>query len=294
MYPASSTGHNLLLGAPKSDRKLKAKLDRLVDTVDRAKLLSQDPIELVRPYADQEDQEVAAFLVSMLAYGRVASIKAKAAIALETLGAHPAQALKRKQHRKLKGFVYRFQRGDDLPRFLEAIRRLRKKHGSLGALFLKGDQEEPNYVAAMGRFIGAFYEVLEGPSSPGLRFLLPDPRRGGAAKRVCLFLRWVCRKDDGLDLGTWAQLGASPAKLVMPLDTHIHRISRYIGLTDRATADMKTSLEITEALAGFCPEDPLRYDMAICHLGIGGDCPKARDEVLCAGCPIQSICRLGG
>ncbi|MEO1335428.1 MAG: DUF2400 family protein, partial [Myxococcota bacterium] len=97
------------------------------------------------------------------------------------------------------------------------------------------------------------------------------------------------------DLGTWRTLGADlePARLVMPLDTHIARIGRYLRLTARASNDLRTALEITDQLRVLAPSDPLVYDMALCHLGISGACPQRRDPEQCAGCGLRRVCKLG-
>jgi uncharacterized protein (TIGR02757 family) len=288
------SSHNLLVLAPrKSLPELKRALDRFVARADKPALVRGDPVELVRRYRDPEDQEVAGLLVAMMAYGRVASIKAKASRALGLLGEHPARAIAdKKRLRALSGFVHRFQSGDDLPRFLGAIARVRKRHGSLAAAFRAcTDGSEPHYIGAMERFTGELSRAIEGALSPGLRFLLPS----GGAKRICLYLRWMIRAPDGVDLGTFRVLapGTTPAKLVIPLDTHIERIGRYLGLTDRKSGGVRTAIEITSTLAELCPEDPLVYDLALCHLGISGRCPRKRDVTICADCPIRSVCRLG-
>jgi uncharacterized protein (TIGR02757 family) len=105
----------------------------------------------------------------------------------------------------------------------------------------------------------------------------------------------MIRAADGVDLGAFHRFepSLSAAKLIIPLDTHIERIGRYLGLTDRKTGGLKTAIEITVSLSRLCPEDPLVYDLVLCHLGISGRCPKKRDLELCADCGIRSVCRLG-
>ncbi|MEL7371117.1 MAG: DUF2400 family protein, partial [Myxococcota bacterium] len=138
-------------------RGLKAELDRMLRSVDRVALVANDPIELVRAYEDPNDQEVAGLLVAMLAYGRVASIKSKAKQALAALAPSPAQAVEDgRRLRRLNGFVYRFQKNDDVPRFLRAIGRVRKQYGSLGHAFAamtSSSTDAATYVDAMDRFV---------------------------------------------------------------------------------------------------------------------------------------------
>lgn len=289
--------NGLILGPGPSLDPLRRTLDGFLEGVDRPALAASDPVALVHPYSDPGDQEVAGLLVAMLAYGRVASIRDRAQAALSVLGPRPSQAIADPEARQtLAGFVYRFQKGQDLPRFLAALAHLRAEHGSLGAAFLAGDPGgSTDYAPAMGAFAGALRSAAGRRLSYGLRFLIPDAQKGGAAKRLCLYLRWMIRPKDGVDLGTWSALGLSvePSRLVIPLDTHIHRIGRYLGLTDRASPNLETAQEITRALARLAPTDPLRYDLALCHLGISGRCPKRRDPVKCEDCPIRAVCRLG-
>ncbi len=302
MYLANPRANNhsgdlLVLGAPRSDAELRRALDGFVAEADRAVLLRGDPVELVHRYRDPHDQEVAALLVAMMAYGRVASIRAKAGEALDALGERPARAVDRGRVGRLEGFVHRFQAGDDLARFLRGVGALRRRHGSLAEVFAAGlpAEDEPDYAGAMSAFVNRLRQAIGGAPSYGLRFLLPDTGGGGAAKRLCLFLRWMIRPADGLDLGTWATLrpGLAPARLLIPLDTHVARIGRYLGLTDRKAQDLVTARQITAALRRLRPEDPLYYDMALCHLGVSGRCPRRRNLALCGECPIRSVCRLG-
>jgi hypothetical protein len=148
----------------------------------------------------------------------------------------------------------------------------------------------------MDRFTLVLRGAAGGALSPGLRFLLPRSDGAGAAKRLCLYLRWMVRPRGAVDLGSWQALAPGrfdPARLIIPLDTHIGRIGRYIGLTDRASPGLSTARAITATLRRLRPADPLAYDMALCHLGISGSCPRRRDLVRCRGCPIRELCRLG-
>lgn len=286
------------LAGGRSDAVLRGVLDTFLSTVDPERLIQGDPIELVRRYGREADQEVVALLVACLAYGRVASIKAAASKLLSALGPSPSRAIEDPARRaRLSGFVYRFQRGEDVPRFLAAVAQLRARHGSLAAAFECGLRpEEPDYAGATDRFVLALRAAVEGPPTRGLLFLMPRADGAtGSAKRLFLFLRWMVR-EGVIDLGTWSRLrpGAfEPSKLLIPLDTHIGRIGRYIGLTDRESAGLETARDITRALRRLRPDDPLHYDMALCHLGISGACPSRRDPVHCRGCPIRGVCRLG-
>jgi uncharacterized protein (TIGR02757 family) len=135
-----------------------------------------------------------------------------------------------------------------------------------------------------------FYPKGELARRTAVRFFLPSPVDGSACKRMNLYLRWMVRPDDGVDCGVWK--GLAPRSLVIPLDTHIARISSYIGLTDRKSPGWAMALDITRQLRLLDAEDPLQYDFALCHLGIAGDCPRKRNPLKCAACPILPVCRL--
>jgi uncharacterized protein (TIGR02757 family) len=133
--------------------------------------------------------------------------------------------------------------------------------------------------------------LLRGRGTRGLRHLLPDAAGPGAAKRWNLYLRWMVRGPDGVDLGAWR--GVPRAALVIPLDTHVMRVSRCLGLTRRADASWRTAEEITASLRRVDPDDPVRFDFALCHLGMSGACPARRRTAACAACPLAGACRAG-
>jgi uncharacterized protein (TIGR02757 family) len=282
---------------------LKFHLDAFLADFPKERGVSNDPVQFVHRYDDPRDREVVAFIVSAFAYGNVKSILATAANALSFLGPMPAQALAafdpRKDGRRLRSFYHRFNTGRDLAVFFWMIRRLLEDHNSLEAAFLAGlspsDADTGNALthfsaAMLGTGFERFYPAGELRRRIGVRFLLPSPSDGSACKRMNLFLRWMVRPSDGVDSGIWSRV--RPNQLVIPLDTHIARISRYIGLTEMKSSGWPTALDITRSLRRLDGSDPLRYDFALCHLGIAGDCPRKRDLRKCFACPIRSICRL--
>ncbi|MGH7162910.1 MAG: DUF2400 family protein, partial [Planctomycetota bacterium] len=172
----------------------------------------------------------------------------------------------------------------DLARLLRRQRELRSRHGSLEELFLRGDTGD------LATALDAFCEALRGPRpTRGVRFLLPRPSDGSACKRPLLFLRWVARRDDGVDLGLWRRV--RPDRLIVPLDTHVHRIAYWLGLTARRSPSWRAALDVTQALRAYDPADPARYDFALAHLGILRDCPRRPVADKCAPCPLRPWCR---
>lgn len=234
--------------------------------------LEADPLGLVRAAPDREG---AALVASALAFGNVEGIRRSVARALAALDGDAAA---------LRGFRHRWISGNDVARLLRGLARARRRFGSLEDLFLAGDGGD------LGPALDAFLGALRGPRpTRGLRFLLPSPANGSACKRPLLFLRWVVRPDDGADLGLWTRVDAS--RLVVPLDTHVHRIAYCLGLTDRRTASWRTAVEVTRGLRAIDPGDPVRFDLALAHLGISKDCPKEPVAAKCARCPLRPHCR---
>jgi uncharacterized protein (TIGR02757 family) len=164
------------------------------------------------------------------------------------------------------GFVHRFTPAAEMAGLLSSIKNAIRKHGSMERLFILGLEARDETVLPA---LSAFTAELQRQADEACPSLLPSPDKGSACKRLNLFLRWMARKDE-VDPGPWTAV--SPARLVVPLDTHMHRISRALGLTRRAQADGRTALEVTQAFREIRPRDPVRYDFALTRLGIRKDC----------------------
>lgn len=281
---------------------LKAQLDHLYRRYG-ASFLDTDPICFPRRYAAREDREVVGFLAACLAYGRVAHIKTSLGRLTGLLGPRPARAIRDSHPARDRGllgsFVHRFNDARDVGLLLHYVRQMLDRSGSIEGFFMEGypDPRRPigEGLASFTRRVLAlecapWYRHGRLPERAGVRFFLPSPERGSTCKRLNLFLRWVVRPDDGVDLGLWS--GVSPSRLVIPLDTHVSRISAHIGLTARRTVDWKMALEVTSRLSELDPDDPVKYDFALCRLGILDACPRHRDRVACAACSIRTICTL--
>ncbi|HEX4999666.1 MAG TPA: TIGR02757 family protein [Terriglobia bacterium] len=282
---------------------LKSHLDRFLDNFPRERHLTNDPVQFVHRYGDPRDREVVGLIASALAYGNVKSVLRSVDRALKPLGPRPAETVAafdpRRDAKMLRGFYHRFNTARDLGALLWTIRRSLEEYGSLEGVFVSGvGAGDSDTGPAIGRFssrmlgfgVETLYSRKEWKERLGARFFFPSPEQGSACKRINLYLRWMTRPADGIDCGVWTRL--APAKLVIPLDTHIARISQYIGLTERSSPGWRMATDITQSLARLDPADPLRYDFALCHLGIAGDCPRKRDPVKCRRCPIQAVCRL--
>lgn len=264
--------------------------------------LASDPVEMPRRYRDPADVEVVALLAASLAYGRADVFKPQLELVLAALGPSPARAAERLARSPdaapFSGFRYRFNRPEDVAALVAAAGAVRLRHGSLGARFSALLAEESGALRrALERFAAeirtapAATALLRERGTRGLAHLCPDPALPGACKRWNLFLRWMVRGPDAVDLGVWTRVPRSA--LVVPLDTHVARIARYLGLTDRRDMSWRTAEEITASLRRIDPDDPVRFDFALCHLGMSGACPPRRDPAKCRACPLAPECRRG-
>jgi uncharacterized protein (TIGR02757 family) len=252
---------------------LRDTLEEIYRRLNRPGTIGHDPVGFLRGHADLGDREIVGLVAATLAYGRVRQINASVAEALERLGPEPARAARDRARLEaaFEGFKHRFTTGGEVAELLDGAARLQARYGSLGARFASlVEPSDDTTVPALARFVGELRVegACEGSS------LLPEPSRGSACKRLHLFLRWMVRRD-AVDPGGWD--GVPRSKLVVPLDTHMHRIGRELGFTRRKQADLRAALEITAALREFCPEDPVKYDFALTRLGI-----EANDETVSA------------
>ncbi len=258
---------------------LKETLDKLYREYDFRGRLGFDPIDFPHRYSDPADVEVAGFIASCFAYGKVGLFKPVIEKILGPGGRHPARFFLNftlKDARYLKDISYRFNRERDVVCLAYMLGRILRKRGSLkNAFYGFYNPSDEDIGTALAGFVDSFLEISVSPVygkngiPPGLAQLLPSPRRGSACKRMNLFLRWMVRTKD-IDFGIWDRI--PPSKLIIPLDTHIARIARCLGLTRRKAADWKAAKEITGSLRKLDPQDPLKYDFALCHLGIEGLC----------------------
>jgi len=271
---------------------LKRRLDALVASFD-ASSIDPDPLGIVRGYRGPDDLEVAGILCAGLAIGGVQVILRSARTALAALGPRPAEGLAgatdRHLRRAYRGFRHRWVDGDDLAAFLSAVRRVRESRGSLRDAFLAGDTGGEAIEGGMEALAGALRAADPGFARRGAAAFVPAPSGGSACKRPALFLRWMVR-DDGIDTGAWKEV--DPARLVLPLDTHLERFSRGLGLLHRRTPDWKAALEATAGFRRLSPSDPLRYDFALCRLGILDLCPPGHSGRCRAG-RVHGVCERG-
>ncbi len=289
---------------PVRQEVLRERLDALVATFDLS-TITPDPLELVLRYRDPLDQEVAGLLAAAFAYGRADIIVTNVGRVLNAMQPSPFAyvAAFDREHATadFAGFAHRFHKTSELVDLLECVANAVATYGSLGELFRICYRDADDDIGpSLARFVEALIELLRSAPSPrslaharddrgrALRYLLTSPKDGSACKRMNLFLRWMVRRTPP-DLGIWDFV--DPAKLVVPLDTHVHRIANFLGLSSRKTPDWKTARAITDRLAKFDRADPIRYDFAICRLGILDLCSRKRRKANCDVCLLRDACR---
>lgn len=286
-------------GGPSALIALQPALDRLYADFNIAHS-TRDPIWTVRRYADSADQEVAAFIAAVLAFGNVQSVLNTIDAVLGVMAPSPAEFLRRftpAQAPLFEPLVHRWIRGRDLAALAWQLHQMLRDHESIEGFFLAGGAfaDELTIEAALESF-SARAMALDLASiygrrrpRPGVAYFFSRPSTGGACKRLNLFLRWMVRRD-AVDLGVWTSL--RPAQLVVPLDTHIIRVGRCLGLTARVSPGWKMATDITATLRRLNPVDPVRYDFAMCHLGMMGACGFGTTRAS-AQCPLALVCRPG-
>ncbi len=278
--------------------KLKQFLDAMRQKMVVNEFIKNDPVQFVHRFKDKEDIEIAGFFSAHLAFGKVGIIIRNLEKLFGIMEWHPAIFIKKfsyKEERYFSPFVHRFIKGKDIIKFIYALKEIYLRKGGLEGFFMSGFlSSESSVLNAIQLFSNNFYSLsainkINKNEYAGIYFLIPPPGSQSAYKRLNLFLRWMVRSENGLDTGLWR--GIKPSQLIIPLDTHIARLSKNLGLTTRRTKDMKMAIEITENLKKLDPEDPLKYDFVLCHLGISEGCRGLYDKNLCAGCSVGELCQ---
>lgn len=281
---------------------LKNSLDALLDTRDPKAALRNDPLSFVHRYATAEDQEIAAVFAAQLAYGRVSLFFPVITALLDEADRFGGprswiNGFDKLHSQRIEHIYYRLNKSPDFALLAMSLKGVCTEFGSLFSCFSQGyNQEDTNLNPALNAFITHLeyhakeYALTLGetgiPLPRSFRHMLSKPANGSACKRWNLFLRWMVRTEFP-DLGRW---NFPTEKLVIPLDTHVHQISLLLGLCTQKSANNKTAQQITYALSKLDAKDPIRYDFAIAHLGISGNCQKKHIPHICNACALQSVC----
>ncbi len=275
---------------------LKDRLDDLYAAFNLEHVVS-DPVWIVRRYRHPADREIVAFCAAALAFGRVQSVLNSIEALLDVMGDHPAEFVRRFEPEvhgaAIFPLVHRWTRGVDLVALLWLLRQIVERGGSIEGFFAEGlghdDQTVEGALESFSRRALAL-DLTEAygtvPPRPGVAYFFSRPSSGGACKRLNLFLRWMVRIDR-VDLGIWSRVRAS--QLVVPLDTHVIRVGRCLRLTRLTSPGWRMAADITASLSALDPRDPIKYDFALCHLGMMSACgfDSAQGD---AQCPLKGAC----
>ena len=274
--------------------KIKDVLERLYARYSHRDFIKPDPLQFVYQYSNRADIEIAALLAAELAYGRVQQIQKSLTELLGRMGDSPHKFVRNfdeQRRAKLKDFKHRFTTGDNISDLLELLKKVLNRYGSLQKFFVQGyNPSDKNIIPALSKFCDSLLDMHakthNGCVPRGLSYLLPRPAAGSACKRLNLFLRWMVR-DDEVDTGLWK--GVDKAKLIVPVDVHMERLCRILGLYDQKTVSLSTAVKITESFAEIEPADPAKYDFALSRIGIVEDC-AGNLRPRCESCELFEFC----
>ena len=260
---------------PLRAQKLRQLLEEAHATFMSSGEVRSDALEPALNFTHPIDQEFAAFICSCLAYGRVQHILASAHAILDRLGPHPVKMLTQSSTQDIaclcRGWRHRFNSSNDMALLLIFLKQVYTSSKTLED-FLKVETHQTAYDLLehlhqeVSKSVRQRSKHLATPGS-SFWYLIPKPSTGSACKRLNLFLRWMVRRSEA-DLGLWTRF--SKERLIIPLDTHLLRQARALKFTRSLSANWKTALQVTEQLRCLDPDDPTRYDFALCHLGIHG------------------------
>ncbi|MDZ7877920.1 MAG: TIGR02757 family protein [Saprospiraceae bacterium] len=274
----------------KFNDNLKSLLDEYVERFNRPEFIADDPISIPHRFSNPRDIEITAFWTAILAWGQRKSIINSANRLFEYMDNAPYDFIKNHQEtdrKRFEAFKHRTFQPIDALYFLEFLQQFYNENDSLETAFarhltgfgfemsdfgtlptsdiLNPKSEAPSVSAALIGFNKDFFDLPDAPHRT--RKHVSTPLSKSTCKRLCMFLRWMVRRDDcGVDFGIWQTI--KPSQLLMPLDVHVERHARRLGLLERPQTDWQTVLELTKNLRQFDPEDPVKYDFALFGMGI--------------------------
>lgn len=228
--------------------------------------IDHDPIQVPHSFSRKEDIEIASFLTSSIAWGNRLSIIKSATSLMERMDRAPydfIMAADGTDQDRMEGFVHRTFNSADITCFISCLQRIYRDSGGLERIFTDG-YRAGGIAGALIHFRKTF--VDSGLSGHTLKHV-SDVEKGSAAKRLNLFLMWMVRHDNrGVHFGLWKEISSSD--LMIPLDTHVGRVARSLGLLKRRTNDWQAVAELTAALRKIDPLDPCRFDFSLFGLGL--------------------------
>lgn len=231
--------------------------------------IENDPISIPHRFSRLQDLEIMGFWTATLAWGQRKTIIQSANRLIDLMDGAPYDFIRNHpetERRRFLDFKHRTFQATDTLYFLEFFQNFYRNHDSLEQVF--ATHLKPGDTTVEPALTGFHRQFFEHPYAPErTRKHVATPERGSTCKRLNMFLRWMVRRDSaGVDFGIWTQI--QPRQLLMPLDVHVDRIARRLGLLQRPQTDWKAVLELTENLRAFDPEDPVKYDFALFGTGV--------------------------
>jgi uncharacterized protein (TIGR02757 family) len=263
---------------------IKEFLDAKADQYNRPSFIERDPISIPHRFSQKQDIELMGFWAAVLAWGQRPVILKKADQLVTLMDGTPYDFILNHQESDLKRFLafkYRTFNATDALYFLHFFRQYYQKNDSLEDAFLPAHLhansltgDSPDLVTnTVEQGLIAFHDQFCGLTDffpERTRKHIATPARNSSCKRLLMFLRWMVRRDDrGVDFGLWTRL--QPNQLLIPIDVHVNRVARQLGLLTRTQTDWKATMELTENLRLFDASDPVRYDFALFGLGVEGE-----------------------
>ena len=244
----------------------KIELDSLVEKYETVDFIKNDPIQFPHRFKNKDDIELAGFIASLFAYGNRKLFIAKLNDLFNRADNDIANYVRNGDFKNLTGMEYRFSKDYDIIPIFQILHKLYSEDNGLEELFKYSWKNfEENYIKFFQTVVNYFYSQSPRTVGQGFYHMIPNPQNGGAMKRMNMFLRWMVRNST-VDLGVWNFM--KPKDLLIPLDVHVARVSRNMGLLNRKSNDFKAVIELTEKLREFSPDDPVKYDFAMFAFGV--------------------------
>ena len=249
-------------------RHLKEFLDKKVDFYNQPSFITADPISIPHLFTKKQDIEIAGFFASIFAWGNRTTIINKAKELMHLMDMAPYEFVRSHDEKDLKrllGFKHRTFNDTDLLYFVEFFKQHYSSHKSLESAFTRHGNTAEKMLTGFHHYFFSLEDIPE-----RTRKHIATPERNSTCKRMNMFLRWMVRKDkSGVDFGLWKKI--KPSQLFIPLDVHVDRTARKIGLIKRKQTDWQTVVELTEKLRQFDPKDPVKYDYALFGISVLDD-----------------------
>ena len=247
-------------------KELKSFLDEKVIEYNTPEFIDSDPVQIPHLFTQKEDIEIAGFLAATIAWGNRKMIIKNSHRMIQLIGESPYDFIMNHQEHhleQLEGFVHRTFNAIDFAHFIKALQHIYTNHNGLENVFQK-HQTTTSLQPAIHELKKLFFEI---PHPQRTTKHISDPLKGSAAKRLNMWLRWMCRQDNnGVDFGIWKNI--SPSLLSCPLDVHSGNVARKLGLLTRKQNDAKALAELDANLRIMDPKDPVKYDFALFGLGV--------------------------